>query len=91
MIWPAGARLTVARFCATAPFPVYYVHEPICGIARARNAALDKATELGADWIAMLDDDEVADPRWLANLMAPEYLDTPVLMGKCCSATKLMA
>jgi succinoglycan biosynthesis protein ExoM len=77
----ASARLTVARFCATAPFPTYYVHEPIRGIARARNAALDKAAELGADWIAMLDDDEVADPRWLANLMAPEYLDTPVVMG----------
>jgi len=80
---PAGsARLTVAQFCAAAPFPVYYVHEPIRGIARARNAALDKALELRSDWVAFIDDDETAEPDWLAVLMAPEYRHLPVLGGQ---------
>jgi hypothetical protein len=28
--------------------------------------------EFGAEWIAFIHDDEVAEPDWLANLMAPE-------------------
>jgi succinoglycan biosynthesis protein ExoM len=77
----AGARPIVERFAAQFPFPLFYVHESVRGIACARSPALEKAMALGGEWIAMLDDDEVADPRWLAHLMAPEYLDTPVLMG----------
>jgi hypothetical protein len=57
-----AARLTVAQFCVTAPFQVYYVHEPEHGCAR--NAALNKAVALGADRIAMLDDDEQTAPDW---------------------------
>ena len=61
--YPAGsARLTVAQFCVTAPFQVYYVHEPEHGCARS--AALNKAVALGADRIAVLDDDEQAAPDW---------------------------
>jgi glycosyltransferase involved in cell wall biosynthesis len=70
---PAGARLTIAQFCAEAPFPVYYVPEPRRGIARARNAALEKAIALGANWIAVLDDEGVKPlltslPRLLLSL-----------------------
>jgi hypothetical protein len=32
-------------------------HQPKRGIATTRNAALDKATELGSDWVASIDDD----------------------------------
>jgi len=78
----SSARLTVAQFCADAPFSVYYVHQPERGIARARNAALGKALDLAAGWIAMLDDDEIAEPDWIAQLMHPDYLDVPVLMGR---------
>jgi succinoglycan biosynthesis protein ExoM len=60
----------------------HYRHQPKRGIAAARNAALDAAMELGADWIAFIDDDEVAAPDWIAQLMASEYLDTPVLLGR---------
>lgn len=45
-----------------------YVHEPRRGISQARNAAITKALELGADWIAFIDDDEVADANWLQAL-----------------------
>ena len=44
-----------------------YVHAPARNISVARNACLDAAT---ADWIAFIDDDEVATPDWLATLLA---------------------
>ena len=72
----------VSEFAVKCQFPVYYVHQPRQGIACARNAVLDKATQLGAAWIAMLDDDETAAPDWVQKLMAPEYRDTPVLSGQ---------
>jgi succinoglycan biosynthesis protein ExoM len=50
------------------PFPIHYVHEPQRGIPQARNAALDKALALGADWIAFIDDDETAGPDWISSL-----------------------
>ena len=79
---PAGSARAVVMDCAkAASFSVRYVHEPRRGIAIARNAALDAAIGAGADWIAFIDDDEWAEPDWISELMAPEYLDTPVLQG----------
>jgi succinoglycan biosynthesis protein ExoM len=51
-----------------APFPIHYVHHPERGIPQARNAALDKALALGAEWIAFIDDDETARPDWVSSL-----------------------
>ena len=48
--------------------PFHYVHERRRGIAQARNAILDKAMELRADFIAMVDDDQVAPPDWLETM-----------------------
>ena len=47
-----------------------YVHCAEPGIPVARNAALAAALREGADYIAFLDDDEVAPEHWLASLMA---------------------
>jgi succinoglycan biosynthesis protein ExoM len=47
-----------------------YVHCPEPGIPIARNAAIRAALQAGADYIAFLDDDEVAPQSWLASLMA---------------------
>ena len=44
---------------------VHYVREPRPGLSRARNTAL--ATDLGAEFVAWLDDDEVADQMWLSE------------------------
>jgi succinoglycan biosynthesis protein ExoM len=77
-----NARKGVEAFASGCPFPVHYVHEPVRGIARARNAILDKAFALGAQWIAMIDDDETAAPDWIEKLMAPEYRHAPVLCGR---------
>lgn len=72
----------VEAFAAACPVPVHYVHQPKRGIAAARNAILDKAMELGAAWIAMLDDDETAAPDWIDQLMVMEYRHIPVLQGR---------
>ena len=49
------------------PFPVTYVHAPARNLSIARNACLDAAT---GDWVAFIDDDEIADPGWLSSLLA---------------------
>ncbi|MNX01450.1 putative glycosyltransferase EpsH [compost metagenome] len=44
-----------------------YLHAPARNISVARNACLDAAT---ADYVAWIDDDEVADPEWLERLIS---------------------
>jgi glycosyltransferase involved in cell wall biosynthesis len=39
------------------------------GIASVRNALVDRALDAGADFIAMLDDDEWPSPHWLTELL----------------------
>lgn len=39
------------------------------GIAFARNLALETALDMGVDALAFIDDDEIADPQWLAELL----------------------
>lgn len=55
-----------------APLPprtkIYYLVEPTPGISAARNRAVAEAAKLGAEFIAMLDDDEWAPPQWLREL-----------------------
>jgi len=67
---PQGsARMLVERLMREADFPILYVHAPKPGVATARNAAL-AATQ--ADWIAFLDDDEIASARWLSALRSAQ-------------------
>jgi succinoglycan biosynthesis protein ExoM len=47
---------------------IHYRLERRSGIPFARNAALNLANSLGADWIALIDDDEYAEPDWLLKL-----------------------
>lgn len=74
-------RMAVHSARETSRYAVIYVHEPVKGIARARNAALDAAKTAGADWIAFIDDDERADENWLLGLMADQYRNVPILAG----------
>jgi succinoglycan biosynthesis protein ExoM len=66
----------------TARIDAIYLVEPRRGIASARNKAIKTAFQLGADWIAFIDDDEIADDHWLQQLMAPEYNSVPILRGQ---------
>jgi glycosyltransferase involved in cell wall biosynthesis len=49
------------------------VHCPEPGIPIARNAAIEAALRAGADYIAFLDDDEIAPEHWLMALMDALY------------------
>lgn len=60
-----SAQERVAAAAAGMTVPVRYVYAPGANISIARNAGLDSAD---GDWIAFLDDDEVADPDWLVAL-----------------------
>ena len=51
----------------TLKLDILYVHAPAKNISIARNACLDHAR---AEWLAFIDDDEIADPNWLASLLA---------------------
>src|SRR5207244_1463324 len=62
-----SARTLIARTAAELDVPVSYVHAPARNISVARNACLQQA---GGDWLAFIDDDEIADPDWLAALLA---------------------
>jgi succinoglycan biosynthesis protein ExoM len=65
---PAGtATTTVESLRGRSPWPLVYCHAPVPGVATARNVGL-QATD--APLIAFLDDDEVAAPGWLAQLLA---------------------
>jgi succinoglycan biosynthesis protein ExoM len=69
----------VLEFEKTSPFEVAYWHEPERGIAIAKNTALRIAIDSGAEWIAFIEDDKIADPKWLANLMDRQR---PMLSGQ---------
>jgi glycosyltransferase involved in cell wall biosynthesis len=64
------ARDLVADFARGAPIEIHYRHAPEPGIAIARNCAIAAALELNADWIAFIDDDEIATEDWIAHLLA---------------------
>lgn len=50
--------------------PAVVALEPRIGIPFARNRVLEIALEHGCDFAAFIDDDEVADPGWLVELLA---------------------
>ena len=60
-------RAAIKAHGATLGLSLKYIHAPARNISIARNACLDEAT---SEWIAFIDDDEVARPEWLANLVA---------------------
>jgi succinoglycan biosynthesis protein ExoM len=64
------SRDVIEKIRQTTTIPMRYVLEPHVGIPFARNCALAAAIADGADWIAMLDDDERAEPNWLVQLHA---------------------
>lgn len=62
-------RERATELSETAGRAVDLVHEPRLGRPVARNTAVRRARELGAAWLAFMDDDEIADPDWLRELV----------------------
>ncbi|RKQ71005.1 succinoglycan biosynthesis protein ExoM [Litorimonas taeanensis] len=60
-----NARAYVETFAEQCPIDLHYIHVPDPGVANARNEALEKAQ---GDYLAFLDDDQIATPNWLATL-----------------------
>jgi glycosyltransferase involved in cell wall biosynthesis len=58
-------RNVVDRLPVPPPLSLRYVVEREKGVAHARNRGLRESI---AEWIAFLDDDEIADPEWLQEL-----------------------
>ena len=52
--------------------PFHYGHEPKRGISQARNAILDAAAGLRADWIVMIDDDQIVPIDWLLKMWSAQ-------------------
>ena len=63
-----SARPVCDESRATLKWPIRYEIEPQRGISHARNKAVACALE-NADWLAWIDDDQVAWPRWLDELL----------------------
>jgi len=64
-----SARPLVLRSAAEFGLDCRYLHAPARNISVARNACLDAAE---APFMAFLDDDEDAEPDWLAQLLAAQ-------------------
>lgn len=62
-----SARAVVESAKQDIFFPIIYDVEPVQNIALARNRCLKHSA---ADYIALIDDDEVPSPRWLSALLA---------------------
>jgi succinoglycan biosynthesis protein ExoM len=67
-----SARRVCEDFRANHRIALEYDIEMRRGIPNARNHAVDMAKQQHVDFIAILDDDEVADVHWLDELMAAQ-------------------
>lgn len=75
----ASARPIVLQASTEFGLQCHYLHAPQQNISIARNACLDAAT---APLVAFIDDDESADPHWLASLLTGLGTgDTDVIFG----------
>lgn len=61
-----SARNVVKRYAAMSEVPIRYETEPVQNIALARTRAL---TVCSGDYVAFIDDDEEATPKWLQHLL----------------------
>jgi succinoglycan biosynthesis protein ExoM len=59
-------RAVVEECHEKAPFDIRYCHQDGLGIAAARNHCVREAR---GQWIAFFDDDQQAEPQWLASLL----------------------
>ncbi len=65
-----GTRGVVETVGADSDVPVRYFFEPEPGVHQARNRSI---AEAAGRWLAFIDDDELAEPRWLGRLFEAAY------------------
>ena len=64
-----SAQVTVATAASEHGLDITYLHVPARNISLARNACLDAAS---GEYFAFIDDDELADPAWLTELLTTQ-------------------
>lgn len=65
---PDGSAGEVVDSVEHSAISICYAIEPEPGIPVARNRSLELARDMGARYVAFIDDDEVATPRWLERM-----------------------
>ncbi len=80
-----SAHAAVAAF-TDAGQPVRYVHEPVPGIATARNRALSASSD--RDLLVFIDDDETPSEHWLANCWHIPQLPQRWGRGQCAARVR---
>ena len=76
----AGSARAVVDGLEGFPWAIEYAVEPRRGISAARNAAVRRAGAV--DFVAFVDDDEWAEPAWLAELLrAQSRTEADVVVG----------
>jgi succinoglycan biosynthesis protein ExoM len=63
-----SSRGTVLELKDDLPFPVSYFIERARGHCSVRNRSIEEAKALGADYIAIVDDDQLVESEWLQAL-----------------------
>jgi succinoglycan biosynthesis protein ExoM len=77
-----SAEPVVTDFAAQVLFEVRYSIEPRGGLSSARNRVLSLAR---GDWIALIDDDETAEPDWLTELIScARRFEAQGVVGRVC-------
>jgi glycosyltransferase involved in cell wall biosynthesis len=64
-----SAEATVKAAASRSRMPVRYLHEPVAGVAAARNTGVADAR---GTIIVFIDDDQEAEPEWLAELVSAQ-------------------
>ncbi len=65
----ASAQHVIKKLKEGFPFEISYFVEEKRGLANARNRLLKEAINLNVTHIAILDDDDIADVDWIANIV----------------------
>ena len=68
----------LAQFAAQSPIPIRSYRQPVPGDAPTRNCGLQMAR---GQWLAFFDDDQLAEPNWLAELLAAACLTDAKIVG----------
>ncbi len=74
-----SARERIKKYARSSQLEIEYVHAPKHNISIARNTALD---HVDADWVAIIDDDEIASETWISDLIqCQESTQADVVFG----------
>lgn len=77
----AGVPAVIAAFESRTGVPTTCRVERKPGIAAARETVFRSAVSAGARWLAMVDDDELPSPAWLAALLAEQRRSGATVVG----------